>query len=757
LCLAVALAAPTVGVAVADVLTAHTAGAGVSANPTWQIKTSGWDRSSSPTIGDVNGDGVPDVVIGHQDGLLRVVSGATGAELPGWPQKAIVSGTSGTAIDSSPSVADLNRDGKSEIVVGVGSTWVQNQPGGVIVFNPNGTRHCVFHTMDHGNIWHNNGTPDGYSDEVFSSPAIGDINGDGYPDIAFGAFDLNIYAIDRNCNLLMKFNQEDSTWSSPVLYDINGDGRDEILIGADQTAGGIRDWTGGEFRALQWQPGGTDGYNTRNIWTRRVNEVFTSSPALGDIDNDGRLEVVVGTGFATGLSDSHKVFAFHADDGSTVPGWPVTTGGNTLPSPALGDLNGDGVPEVVVSSGDGYVRAYYGNGRLMWAKQLTFNNTRPGGGASSPIIADVNGDGQNDVVASNDWAYHILNGANGALMGQVNKWLSSEAAAAVGNFGPAGWKLIVNSFNTPEHRNVLSAYDMPAPRKTPPWPMFHQAGDHRGGPIGKALPPPGYCRRPGSHGTPSDASSHGYWVAGATGSVYAFKGAPYVGNANGRVHGRVVGMGQTSTGNGYYLLDSAGVIFPFGDARSYGSMAGRHLNAPIIALAPTPTGRGYWLLGRDGGVFTFGDARFKGSTGGHHLNAPIISMTSTRTGNGYFLLASDGGVFTFGDAHFKGSTGGHHLNAPIISMAASPSGTGYWLIARDGGIFSFGVPFYGSLVGLGLCSPPPGVQIRPTLTGRGYFLLAATGSVWPFGDAKTAGNTPPLTLSNLAVDLVVRK
>ena len=63
-----------------------------------------------------------------------------------------------------------------------------------------------------------------------------------------------------------------------------------------------------------------------------------SSPAVGDIDGDGRPEVIVGGGNFYNRSDGHKVFAWHVDDGSTVPGWPVTTGGSTMPSPALGDL-----------------------------------------------------------------------------------------------------------------------------------------------------------------------------------------------------------------------------------------------------------------------------------------------------------------------------------------------------------------------------------------------------------------------------------
>jgi hypothetical protein len=744
--LTVALAIPA-ATTVADIVSAPSAGA-VSGSPSWSVTTSGWDRSSSPTIADVNGDGTPEIVIGHQDGWLRVLSGASGNNIAHWPQQV------GAAIDSTPAVADLNKNGRKQIIVGIGSTWKPNQQGGVVVYNRDGTRHCAFRTRDTGNVWANSPNPDGYSEPVFSSPAIGDVNGDGYPDIVFGAFDLHVYAIDRNCNKIIDYNVEDSVWSSPALYDIDGDGRMEIFIGGDQSPGGIINWAGGEFRALKWSPFAPG--NAYELWKHQVDDTIWSSPAIGDINGDGRVEVVVGTGFYYNHGDSHRVWAWDAFNGASLGGWPVTTGGTTMPSPALGDVTGDGIPEVAVGASDGVLRVYRGSGAQLWANHLSFNNTSPGGPVASPIIADMNGDGQNDVGAGNDWGYFVLNGKTGGVMTEVNKWLSHESAAAIGNFGGAGWKLVVDGFNTPNHTNTLQAFTMSAPGHTAPWPEFRHDASHKGGPVGKNLLAPGYCARSSIVRHPDSDSSNGYWVAGADGSVYALKGAPFKGNARGRIFGRVVGIAPTHSGGGYYLLDAAGRIFPFGDATSHGSMAGRALNAPIIALAPTPSGRGYYLLGRDGGVFTFGDAQFHGSLGAKHLNAPIISMTATTSGHGYWLLGSDGGVFTFGDAQFHGSTGGRHLAAPVISMAAAPSGNGYWLIARDGGVFSFGVRFHGSIPGLGLCAPPAGTQIRPTLTGAGYFVLAANGTVWPFGDAAGGASAPPLNLLNYAVDMAVR-
>lgn len=70
---------------------------------------------------------------------------------------------------------------------------------------------------------------------------------------------------------------------------------------------------------------------------------------------------------------------------------------------------------------------------------------------------------------------------------------------------------------------------------------------------------------------------------------------------------------RTSTGKGYWIVDSTGAVFAYGDATYHGGANNEHLNAPIIGIAATPTNGGYWLLAQDGGVFAYGDAAFYGA------------------------------------------------------------------------------------------------------------------------------------------------
>ena len=132
---------------------------------------------------------------------------------------------------------------------------------------------------------------------------------------------------------------------------------------------------------------------------------------------------------------------------------------------------------------------------------------------------------------------------------------------------------------------------------------------------------------------------------------------------------------------GYYLVASDGGVFSFGDAKFYGSMGGKHLNAPIVGMASTGNGKGYWLVASDGGVFSFGDAKFYGTM---VPTTPAAGIAADFSTGGYWFGTAVGGVWNF-NAPFFGSMGGNPLNAPInkpiVGMVTDPATSGYWLVA----------------------------------------------------------------------------
>jgi outer membrane protein assembly factor BamB len=362
----------------------------------WSYTTNG-QIFSSPALGDIDGNGDTEVVIGSDDMNVYAFNGEDGSVLWSYPV--------GNNEYCSPSLGDVDHNGDIEVVIGSRNDTVyalNGEDGSMLWLFPTGemvrgsaaladidnddTLEVVFGSWDH-HVYALNGEdgsllwsyPTGNG--VRSSPAVGDIDGDSLPEVVIGSWDSNIYALNgEDGSLLWSYPTGEGVRSSAVIGDINIDGNPEVVIGSEDN----------NVYAL-------NGENGSYLWSYPTGNNVRATPSLGDIDGDDSLEVIIG-------SLDNNVYALNGENGSLL--WSYSTNFGIWSSASLGDIDGDGVLEVVVGSGtsDNNVYALNGeDGSYLWSY------TTGDGIAASPALGDVDGDGDLEIViGSEDNSVYVL-------------------------------------------------------------------------------------------------------------------------------------------------------------------------------------------------------------------------------------------------------------------------------------------------------------------------------------------------------------
>lgn len=182
--------------------------------------------------------------------------------------------------------------------------------------------------------------------------------------------------------------------------DVDGDGADEVVLGLGPGGNGyaaVLDDAAHGYSLIAWLRVHWDAYNAAN------GEVF---PSVGDLDGDGRGEIVLGLG--QGGKGWHQIF----DDASASFAhmhwgrihWEKYNADNGTTHPAVGDLDGDGLAEIVVglgAGGNGWLQVF-DNARTGFAHrqwlQVHWSQYNAANGTTFPAVGDVDGDGRGEVV-----------------------------------------------------------------------------------------------------------------------------------------------------------------------------------------------------------------------------------------------------------------------------------------------------------------------------------------------------------------------
>jgi len=166
-------------------------------------------------------------------------------------------------------------------------------------------------------------------------------------------------------------------------------------------------------------------------WFVELSNFGSLSPVVGDVDGDGYDEIVVGVGSPVGWRRTGGIEVF-SHTGEREPGWPKDVNKNMMSSPALGDLDGDGIDDIVICCESDGIRAYLSSSPDWSAKSsvgMTYSWS-----LATPVLADLDNDGSLEVLTVSDegGVYAFRNDGQSVIPGKLGFFGRTSAGSSTG-------------------------------------------------------------------------------------------------------------------------------------------------------------------------------------------------------------------------------------------------------------------------------------------------------------------------------------
>ena len=357
---------------------------------------------SSVAIGDLNGDGKPDLATANYfSGTVSILRGAGGGAFGAATTVAV--GLNPVSVV----IGDLNGDGKPDLAVANSGSGTVSVLLNTTLYFPSG----VFGAVTSVAV--------GAAGPVFV--VMGDLNGDGKPDLAVANYFSPTVSILLGTgtgafSAATNFGVGENAFSV-AMGDLNGDGKPDLAV-ANSGSNTVSILLGTGTGAFGAATNIAVGWNPRSV-------------AIGDLNRDGKPDLAVANYY------SHTVSVLLGTGGGTFSAGPVVSVGSYPHSVAMGDLDGDGKPDLATANTGSYtVSILLGDGTGAFG---TVTTVAVGAGPVAVAMGDLNGDGKPDLATANYFSTTVS-----ILLGTGGGTFSAAPAVAV---GPNPYSVAIGDLN----------------------------------------------------------------------------------------------------------------------------------------------------------------------------------------------------------------------------------------------------------------------------------------------------------------------